>query len=264
MGFWSFSFKGNPFKRYYCAHCGEKLIREKVSRAITARTTYHEFFDTSVNGTHFAVTDEPDIFDVKWRFCCPACRRRYSVQEQGVNGFAQKILKKKKLTRREIERHRPIAERSEYHRKNRFDAFSLLFGILVLLYTSAKNGVQWSEPLDIVFPVAAILCMLFPLLRRCLSKKERERTDERSARISIFEDAQADAYGTAEELHRKGSCYCFYCMENIDPKEIVQYEDNGATAVCPRCFKITLLPEAPHREGDTELLEDLKHYWYWY
>jgi hypothetical protein len=37
------------------------------------------------------------------------------------------------------------------------------------------------------------------------------------------------------EIERSERCGCFYCLETFAPKEIQEWTDSGATAMCPRC-----------------------------
>lgn len=265
MGFHSFKISGVPFRRYFCPSCGSRMKRETVKRAVTAKTTYCEFEDTSVGGTHFAVSDEPNIFIYHPRFCCTDCRRRYTEEDAETAFYVGRMLGKRRLTSDELDTCREEAEEKARRRGTvwSFIASALCFALFISVLVLRMGEELWTAR-GIIYAAAALLIFFFPTLRRFFNRKHAIAEDERQIRTDIFHRTEAGTHGTADELRKRASCYCFYCMKDIDPRGITQFEDDGKTAVCPNCFKTALLPEAPVREGDGSLLEDLKNYWYWY
>ena len=265
MGFHSFQISGMPFQRRFCPACGARMKRKNAGRAVTTRTTYHEFESTSVNGTHFAVTDEPNIFIYHPRFSCTDCRRQYTEEDAEAAFYVGKMLGKRRLTPAEIATCREEAE-EKAQRRGKIWSF-VISALSFALFLSAL-ALQFQEELltakGLVCAAVGLLIFFFPTLRRLFNRKYAAAEDERQIRTAIFHKAEAATHGTAEELRERISCYCIYCMQEIDPHGITQFEDEGRTAVCPRCSKTSLLPEAPVREGDEALLTDLKNYWYWY
>ena len=39
-------------------------------------------------------------------------------------------------------------------------------------------------------------------------------------------------------------CVCFYCKKTTEPKDILEYCDNGNTAICPHCGVDSILPNS--------------------
>lgn len=82
---------------------------------------------------------------------------------------------------------------------------------------------------------------------------------------------------TLEALHKLSSrhremveaaarCGCFYCGAVFAPGEIPEWWDEPGcpecTAVCPRCFIDSVLPEGPDTPLDGDLLVAMHAYWF--
>ncbi len=43
-------------------------------------------------------------------------------------------------------------------------------------------------------------------------------------------------------IQRAEKCGCYFCIRVFDSKEVVEWRDNGNTAVCPNCEVDAVLP----------------------
>lgn len=57
-------------------------------------------------------------------------------------------------------------------------------------------------------------------------------------------------------------CACYFCLSEFNPEEIVEWTDEGETALCPKC-KIDSVVGNSVVNWDTKFLEDASHYWFW-
>lgn len=66
-----------------------------------------------------------------------------------------------------------------------------------------------------------------------------------------------------EQLSNAKHCGCFYCTRIFDPKEIVDWCDNGQTAVCPYCGIDSILPENDAFPISKEFLMQMRKHWFY-
>jgi hypothetical protein len=50
-----------------------------------------------------------------------------------------------------------------------------------------------------------------------------------------FEKAHGFTSKHRKELEKDSVCGCFHCMKIFHPTEIIEWCDNGQTAICPHC-----------------------------
>jgi hypothetical protein len=52
---------------------------------------------------------------------------------------------------------------------------------------------------------------------------------------------------------------CYYCMKIIEVKDIVEYTDQGETALCPNCKIDAIIPDG---NLTIEHLKEINNYWF--
>jgi len=57
-------------------------------------------------------------------------------------------------------------------------------------------------------------------------------------------------------------CACFYCRENFDPSEIVEWTDDDQTAICPRCGIDSVIGSEGGFPLTKEFLDEMHEYWF--
>lgn len=55
-------------------------------------------------------------------------------------------------------------------------------------------------------------------------------------------DAPKLSFYNRHKLQRAGKSGCYFCIRLVDFKEIVNFDDNGNTGICPHCSSKALLP----------------------
>lgn len=66
-----------------------------------------------------------------------------------------------------------------------------------------------------------------------------------------------------EALGASDRCGCFYCLSTYDSSEIVEWVDDGDTAICPRCGIDSVIGSASGLPvGDREFLRAMKALWF--
>lgn len=65
-----------------------------------------------------------------------------------------------------------------------------------------------------------------------------------------------------EQLSKTNFCGCFYCLKMFDPKLIVDWCDNGQTAICPYCGTDSIVYESKAQPLTKPFLEQMKGYWF--
>lgn len=60
-------------------------------------------------------------------------------------------------------------------------------------------------------------------------------------------------------------CYCFHCKRKYEPKLIVEWCDEGVTAICPFCYIDSIIPShIPSKTNVfiTEFINRMYDYWF--
>ena len=81
------------------------------------------------------------------------------------------------------------------------------------------------------------------------------------------------SFSTLELLHRQcanhrqavtaaARCGCFYCERIFESSAILDWVDDGKTALCPHCGIDSVVPEMPARLLTPDLLRDMNAYWF--
>ena len=64
------------------------------------------------------------------------------------------------------------------------------------------------------------------------------------------------------ELERSAVCGCFYCFSIFNPAEIVEWIDDGQTAICPKCPSDSIIGSASGYPITAEFLKRMHDYWF--
>ena len=64
------------------------------------------------------------------------------------------------------------------------------------------------------------------------------------------------------EVEASEICGCFYCQSTYPPTEIVEWIDDGQTALCPRCPVDAVLGSASGLPITREFLERMHERWF--
>lgn len=77
-----------------------------------------------------------------------------------------------------------------------------------------------------------------------------------------LELAHAHSSDHRAELEASTECGCFYCTRMFPPSEIVEWIDDGKTAICPRCAIDSVLGSASGWPMTLEFLARMKRRWF--
>jgi len=65
------------------------------------------------------------------------------------------------------------------------------------------------------------------------------------------------------EIEASRQCGCFYCSSVFAPEEIIDWCDDGRTALCPRCGIDSVIGDASKFPvHDLKFLGRMKRYWF--
>jgi hypothetical protein len=64
------------------------------------------------------------------------------------------------------------------------------------------------------------------------------------------------------EIERSTICGCFYCLSIFPPSEIVEWIDEGQTAMCPRCPVDSVIGSASGYPITAEFLQRMHDKWF--
>ena len=75
-------------------------------------------------------------------------------------------------------------------------------------------------------------------------------------------DAHKHSSKHRDEVLRSERCGCFYCLQIYAPSEIVEWIDDGQTALCPHCPVDSVIGSASGYPITKEFLEQMHRYWF--
>jgi hypothetical protein len=64
------------------------------------------------------------------------------------------------------------------------------------------------------------------------------------------------------EVMSSQTCGCFYCKETFGPAEIVEWVDDGKTALCPRCGIDSVIGSESGFPLTQDFLSEMNRYWF--
>lgn len=251
---------GMVFKKYYCSHCGTKLIKSKTHRVVSKDDKdYYQYRDY---GTFPRI--DYDVFD--YEFKCEKCNKKISYDEQCVIERIQKKLKKKVLSEHEI--------KNNYNGdKNKHSKWILARNILIpvifltifmILYFIFKTDKSKEEVLFyLIIYVLTSSFLIFMSIRSFYGKHKLRwhQTYSNEERLK-FEKLHAYSSNNKELIEKSEYCHCFHCKKKFNSKEVDQYLEIENTALCPHCGIDSVIPDCIDETIDNELIEGMNKYWF--
>lgn len=75
---------------------------------------------------------------------------------------------------------------------------------------------------------------------------------------------EAPIHAMKNKTHVKNSltCGCYSCMSVFQTSEIVEWTDDGKTAICPKCKVDSVLPQSCGIPLDTQSLQTINSHWF--
>ena len=64
------------------------------------------------------------------------------------------------------------------------------------------------------------------------------------------------------QIEQSHKCGCFSCCEIFDASEVVDFIDNGETALCPHCGIDSVIGDASGLEITPQFLKAMYHHWF--
>lgn len=250
---------GMVFKKYYCSKCGMKLEKERTHRVVSKDDKdYYQYHDHGM----FPRSDH-DVYD--YRFKCPYCNTRISFEEQCIIERIQKKCNSKTLSTFEIKENYDECKTKENIRiliRNILVPLIFISIFFTLFYFFGENREAYSLVVLFVLYVIMALGIVVGAIRRYKGNYKMRRyqtySHEEEAqlkRLHAYSSNNKDLIITSE------TCYCFYCKEKFNSKEIKEYIDNGKTALCPKCGVDSVLPDTI--EGiDDRVIDEMNRYWF--
>ncbi len=75
-------------------------------------------------------------------------------------------------------------------------------------------------------------------------------------------DAHKHSIRHRAEVEASQVCGCFYCLSTFRPSAIMEWIDDGQTALCPRCPVDSVLGSASGYPITLEFLQQMHDYWF--
>lgn len=251
---------GMVFKKYYCSHCGAKLVKSKTHRVVSKDDKdYYQYRDY---GT-FPRCDY-DVYD--YEFKCEKCNKKISYDEQCIIERIQKKLKKKVLSEREIKNNYNIdkIKHSKWILVRNIIIPIVFITIFMLLYFIFKTDKSKEEVLFcLIIYLLSSGITIFMAIRSYYGKHRlrMHQTYSNEERLK-FEKLHAYASNNKELIKESEYCYCFHCKKQFESKEVVRYLEGENTALCPHCGIDAIIPNNVDEPIDNELIEGMNKYWF--
>ena len=249
---------GMLFKKYYCAKCGTKLEKEKTHRVVTPDDAdYFEYQDYN----KFPRRDY-DVYD--YRFKCPYCQTSISYEEQCIVSKIQKEQGSRILAASQIK-----SGYSESKKKNKIRALitnlavPLVFFLIVVGFYYLRPDQFRNKP-ELLMAVGLItfISIVRSVLRFYgigLSRKNRTYSYDQKMQLQKLHTYCSH---NRNNIMLADKCYCFHCKMAMDHEEIVDYIDNGQTALCPKCGIDAIIPDSIDESLDDEIIAQMHEYWF--
>lgn len=251
---------GMVFGKYHCAKCGTKLEKERTHRLVTQ-------YDRDYYQYHrFGTFPQRDYDVYGYRFKCPSCNARISFNEQCIVKSIQKQQGSFILSSSEIKQN--YKEHKESHNRSVFVrsilipvVFMLIAFILFCLFRTDRNVKDFTRVLVLfaVFTAAVVINAIRSFKGNYKSKIKHTYSYEKKAQLE-----RLHTYSSHNKrfIAISNKCYCFYCRSCMDRSEIVDYCDNGQTAICPKCSIDAIIPDSIEETVNEKIISELNAYWF--
>ena len=250
---------GMVFKKYYCSKCGTKLEKERTHRIVTkSDKDYYQYHDYGM----FPRSDH-DVYD--YRFKCPSCNARISFVEQCIIERIQRRCNSKVLSSIEIKDN---YKKCKYEDDKRVLIRNILVPVVFIslffsmFYFFGTNKESFSLGVLITLYILSVLGIIIGTIRKykgnCKLRSYQSYSHEKETQLNRL---HAYCSHNKELDIISKTCYCFYCKEKYDSKEVIEYIDDGQTALCPKCGVDTVLPDSIE-EVNEEVIDEMNEYWF--
>lgn len=251
---------GMLFKKYYCFHCGSKLVKSKTHRVVSKDDKdYYQYHEVG----HFPKHDY-DVYS--YEFKCMNCNKKISYNEQCVIERIQKKKNKKILSRTEIKENYKDEQLKENKRilitNLLIPAIFLVifFGLFYWLDKERNNKKL------LVYSILCILLIIYNSLMiiRGFNGKNKLRRNMDYSNEEKIKVKRLHAYSSNNKdlIENSEYCYCFSCKKKIESKEIVRYLENENTALCPYCGMDSIIPDCVDDFIDDKIIDLMHNYWF--
>lgn len=256
---WSIPF-GMVFKKYYCSHCGTKLVKSKTHRTVCKDDKdYYQYHDVGSYPRY-----DYDVYS--YEFKCTKCNKKISYTEQCIVERIQKKNHKIILSNSEIKEHYKIEkfkENKRIFRRNIIIPIFILFLTFMLIYIFDKDK---NNKKLLVYSLIYILLTIYTVIMIIRSYKGkhvlRRNQDYSNDRKLILNKLHAYCTNNKELIEKSNKCYCFYCKKHMNSNEIIRYLEIEDTALCPHCGVDAVIPDCIDEEINEEVIEDMNNYWF--
>lgn len=251
---------GMVFQKYHCAKCGTKLEKEKTHRIVTQYDKdYYQYHEV---GT-FPLRDY-DVYS--YRFQCPSCGARISYDEQSIIRRIQKQQGHFVLSSSEIKQYyKKCKERND----NSVLVSNILIPVVFMLIAftmfyffgtdrTTKDLIGVSIPFPI-FTTFTVVGAIRSYKGNYKSKFKRTYSYEKETQL---ERLHAYSAHNKSLIDISNKCYCFYCRSCMERSEMVDYIDDGQTAVCPKCGIDSIIPDSIEECVDENMIAQMNEYWF--
>ena len=248
---------GMVLKKYYCHKCGERLEKEKTHRVVTEDDRdYYSYHDRG----HFPKGDY-DVYG--YRFKCPSCESRITYDDQRVIEMIQKKCMRKRLSDTEINRNRKECEKRTEKSALWGKIISPLIFLIIAFSVYFFLGTDRTRE-DLLRVVVFMAILTAYIIIRNVTK---HKGNSKSNSYSYEERTKLERLRTYSSHNKKlveasEKCYCFYCMSEMDSKDIKVFVDGEQTATCPNCLTDAILPDSVEEPIDSETLSLMNEYWF--
>ena len=250
---------GMVFKKYYCSKCGVKLEKERTHRVVTKDDKdYYQYHDYEM----FPRSDH-DVYD--YRFKCPSCGTRISFAEQCIIERIQKKCNSKTLSSIEIKDNYKECKFADDKRvliRNILVPISFVSIFFPLFYFFGTNKEDFSLSILIALYVFIVIGSIVGAIKKYKGNYKLRRLQSYSHEEETkLNKLHSYCSHNKELIITSKTCYCFYCKEKFDSTEVVEYIDNGQTALCPKCGVDTVLPDSI-KEVNDKVIDEMNKYWF--
>ena len=201
-----------------------------------------------------------------YRFKCPSCNARVSYDEQCVIKQIQKKQGSRVLSFGEIKSN--YKECRAHHDKSVLIhnlLIHIVFGLVFFIPFYFLRTNRTSKDLMGVF-LLFLAFTTFGVVRTIRRYKGKYKFKINGTysyeKESQMERLHAYSANNRSLIAVSDRCYCFYCKESMYRSAIVEYIDDGQTAICPKCGIDAVIPDSIEEDVDESIIEELHEYWF--
>lgn len=80
---------------------------------------------------------------------------------------------------------------------------------------------------------------------------------------SDITEAHQHCIRNQSEIQESQKCGCFYCCEEFDSNDVVDFLESEGTALCPNCGTDSVIGDASGFKITKEFLSEMRRHWFW-